>query len=602
MPSDSRPADRPATRVQYESLLALWRLSVRPGLSDEARIRAMLALACDLLGMELALLGDYDDGYTLRYVHDVLGVAPEGDMAAFQGVLCREIVLTGKSRRHDDLFVNPDYNGHPLVRDAGMRVYFGVPVRVDGSPLWAVAFLRRALLPALDEGDIASIELVADWLGNALYQSARAARLTRLALTDALTGLPNRRAAEETLQKEQARIERGGGEFGLALVDLDHFKDINDHYGHAVGDEVLRAVSRRFQSGLWQGDWVARWGGEEFLFFLHGSGEEAVRSTLQRIADGLKTDPPETSVGPLPLTLSAGVDRIAPGGVDMTSSLERLDAAMYCCKTGGRDRILPALAEETQWSARELRRALDEKRIRIAVQTIVDLTNGEAIADEALARLQTDAGEILAADAFIDQAEGMGLIAEIDRQVIRATMRRCASRLARGETPGFAHFVNVSPHFMARPDLVTEMMSHSRNYCDACGLAPEGRDVKPLVLELTERQRVVDLGRLRAELQPFIDFGYRLALDDFGSGYSSYLYLANLPVSFIKIEGWLVDNMAHDARVARIVASLADFARAEGLKTIAEHVEDASTADRLRELGVDYAQGYFFSRPQLVAA
>jgi EAL domain-containing protein (putative c-di-GMP-specific phosphodiesterase class I) len=123
--------------------------------------------------------------------------------------------------------------------------------------------------------------------------------------------------------------------------------------------------------------------------------------------------------------------------------------------------------------------------------------------------------------------------------------------------------------------------------------------VKPVILELTERQRVVSIQRLREDLQPFIDFGFRLALDDFGSGYSSYLYLANLPVSFIKIEGWLVANMRRDRKVAGIVASLASFARSEGLQTVAEHVENAETAQMLIDMGVDYAQGWHYGRPRL---
>ncbi|OYW35615.1 MAG: hypothetical protein B7Z35_14855, partial [Hydrogenophilales bacterium 12-61-10] len=124
--------------------------------------------------------------------------------------------------------------------------------------------------------------------------------------------------------------------------------------------------------------------------------------------------------------------------------------------------------------------------------------------------------------------------------------------------------------------------------------------VKPIVLELTERQHIVSLEKLRADLQPFIDFGFRLALDDFGSGYSSYLYLANLPVSFLKIEGWLVQNMQKDRKVAGIVESLASFARKEGVLTVAEHVEDAETARILLEMGVDFGQGWYFGRPQLV--
>ena len=170
--------------------------------------------------------------------------------------------------------------------------------------------------------------------------------------------------------------------------------------------------------------------------------------------------------------------------------------------------------------------------------------------------------------------------------------------MATGGSPDFAHFVNVSPQFLARRDLVEEMLANAMSYCGTCGVSMG--PVKPVVLELTERQQVVRLDRLRADLQPLIDFGFRLALDDFGSGYSSYLYLANLPVSFLKIEGWLITHLRQDRKIAGIVESLASFARKEGVRTVAEHVEDAETARILADMGVDYAQGWYFGKPELV--
>ncbi|OYZ55938.1 MAG: hypothetical protein B7Y21_13320, partial [Hydrogenophilales bacterium 16-61-112] len=205
---------------------------------------------------------------------------------------------------------------------------------------------------------------------------------------------------------------------------------------------------------------------------------------------------------------------------------------------------------------------------------------------------------IIEARDFVDMAEGLGLMAEVDRQVARDVMRACVSRMEAGGSPDFSHFVNVSPQFLARRDLVDELLNHAMNFCQSCNVALG--PVKPIVLELTERQHIVSLEKLRADLQPFIEFGFRLALDDFGSGYSSYLYLANLPVGFLKIEGWLVQNMQKDRKVAGIVESLASFARKEGVLTVAEHVEDAETARILRDMGVDFGQGWYFGRPQLV--
>jgi EAL domain-containing protein (putative c-di-GMP-specific phosphodiesterase class I) len=175
-------------------------------------------------------------------------------------------------------------------------------------------------------------------------------------------------------------------------------------------------------------------------------------------------------------------------------------------------------------------------------------------------------------------------------------MSRCKTLLDRGGPPDFAHFINLSPQFLARRPLVEELLQNAKTYAESCKLG-EGA-AHPLVLEITERQRIGNLDTLRADLQPLLDFGFRLALDDFGSGYSSFMYLANLPISFLKIEGWLVLNMRREHKIASVVESMAHFARKEGIKTIAEHVEDAETAHILRDMGVNWGQGWYFGRPQ----
>jgi diguanylate cyclase (GGDEF)-like protein len=576
-------------------LSALWKLSVRSGLSDAERIRAMLAMAADVLDMDLAILGEFGEQYTAHYVSDRLGIFPEGTVITVEDVLCREVYQTRQASHVPNLAQDPQFSRYKLVTQLGLNAYSGLPVPVGDDGRWVLAFLRRLADVLPSDADIVYMELVADWLGNALHQSAQKDQLQRQALTDLLTGLPNRRAAEERLQTEKARAPRDKTGFALALVDLDYFKTINDRYGHSVGDEVLKGIARRFAAGLREGDWVARWGGEEFLFVLHASTAEEAAAIMERIASQVRVTPVETSVGEISLSFSAGVAAFDAGDMIDHPLLDQVDAALYRAKTDGRDQIRLATPSRAPWSGPLLRQALAENRVRLASQVIVDLNSGLAIADEALARVETAAGEIVEAKDFIDMAEGLGLMAEIDRQVIRQVMQSCELQIAAGGTGDFGHFVNVSPQFLARRDLVDEMLSHALNHCASCGNGP----VKAIVLELTERQHVVSLDQLREGLQPFIDFGFRLALDDFGSGYSSYLYLAHLPVSFLKIEGWLVANMRRDRKIAGIVESLASFARKEGVRTVAEHVEDAETARILREMGVDYAQGWLYGRPQL---
>ncbi len=556
----------------------------------------MLSMAADVLDMDLVVLGEFDDQYTARYVFDRLGIFPEGTVLTIETVLCQDVYQARESMHVPDLRQHDEYAGHPTVTHMGLLSYSGLPVTVGIETGWVLAFLRRQAGSAVDPVDIAYMELIADWLGNALYQSAQHELLQRMALTDVLTGLPNRRAAEERLHTEKARAPRDRCGFALALVDIDHFKSINDRYGHAVGDEVLKATAQRFEHGLRDGDWVARWGGEEFLFVLHGCTAQDAGSIIERMAGLCRATPIPTSIGDIALSFSAGVAAFGADDSDTAALIEEIDQALYRAKGDGRDQVRLVERDSSVLNAGQLRQAIAGGGICMAKQVIVDLQTGEAVADEALARIRLASGEIVEAGRFIEQAEGLGLMAEIDRQIIHQTMHHCGVRIGGGGAVDFGHFVNVSPQFLARRDLVEEMFANATNYCATCGIGP----VKPIVLELTERQRIVSIERLRADLQPFIDFGFRLALDDFGSGYSSYLYLANLPVSFLKIEGWLIAHMRGDRKVAGIVESLANFARKEGVLTVAEHVEDAETARILADMGVDYAQGWHYGRPEVV--
>ncbi len=604
MPTDNE-TDHPKPRDGYgdthvDRLNALWKLSVQRGLSDSERIHAMLDMAAQVLDMDLVMLGDFGEKYTARYVSDRLGVLSEGTQMLVETALCHAVHLTREPSHIADLREHPVYADHVLVNQLGLRTYSGLPVSVGDDAHWVLAFLRQRCESPPGAVDIAYMELIADWLGNALYQAAQKGHLERIALTDPLTNLPNRRAAEERLKLEKARVARDGKGFALALLDIDHFKMVNDRYGHAVGDEVLKAMARRFEAGLREGDWVARWGGEEFLFVLHDSTAEDAVGIMDRLIVQSRTESVQTSIGRIPLSFSAGVVAFGTHDSEIEALLEKTDQALYQAKVNGRDQIRVAAQADPDmpWNCSLLRQALDDKRVRYAAQPIVDLQSGQVIADEALARIVSSAGDIIEAKDFVELAEGLGLMAEVDRQVTREVMQACVARMESGGAPGFSHFVNVSPQFLARRDLVEELLGNAMSFCQACSVTMG--PVKPIVLELTERQHIVSLEKLRADLQPFIDFGFRLALDDFGSGYSSYLYLANLPVSFLKIEGWLVQNMRKDRKVAGIVESLAGFARKEGVLTVAEHVEDAETARILADMGVDYGQGWLFGRPQLV--
>lgn len=244
----------------------------------------------------------------------------------------------------------------------------------------------------------------------------------------------------------------------------------------------------------------------------------------------------------------------------------------------------------------ELHLALDQQRIRPAYQSIVEVATGQVVAEEALARIITPEGSVVPAEAFIAMAEEHSLVHLIDHQLISHTVRRCVGQLAGGTSP-IDHFVNISADLLEFPDLVQDILDLAVQSCTSC--FSDVPEKKPIVIEITERQLLTDIPRTREVLAPFLDFGLRLAIDDFGSGYSSLLYLADLPVTFLKLEGELVRRAPHETKVRAILRGVQDLARELDVKTIGEFVEDERTLDCVREIGIDWAQGNYLGRPEV---
>ncbi|HYP67428.1 MAG TPA: diguanylate cyclase [Thiobacillaceae bacterium] len=587
--------------MRSERLYSIWHIATQRHLEDAERIQAILTESCRVLGLDVAFVGEVvNEQYRVHYAHDPQRRFGPGTEMLLCDTPCQAVYELRQSRLINDLQANPQTVSMPVSHLLKMQVYVGAPVWV-GDRIWGVlAFAGRVPLDEeSSKEDITFLELVAAWLGQLLLQKQQRLILEKQALTDQLTGLPNRRSAEQRLRNELAQARRRQHGFTLALCDLDHFKLINDRYGHEVGDEVLTGVANFFQSLLREEDWVARWGGEEFLFFLRTDEPGDGVKIVDRLREQLKGKRLPTRAGPLNVSLSAGV--ATPGEMEeLNSILAEADSCLYEAKRTGRDRVLSGTnIKSTLRMASVLKHAARENRVRVAYQTMVDLQDGfRPVADEALARVKTPDGRTLAGGEFAEAAEGLHLMHEIDLEVSRQVFQRCASRLGDGtQDLDFVHFLNLSPQFLARRNLVDEMLANAMHYCERCSvtLAP----IKPVVFAITERQYVHDVDEIIGELQPLLDFGFRLALDDFGSGYSSLLYLAKLPVDFIKIEGWLVREMLDDTKARGLVRSLVAMAREQGIKTIAGSIEAEATAMMLREFGVDWAQGHYFAAPLL---
>ena len=430
----------------------------------------------------------------------------------------------------------------------------------------------------------------------ALDQANLKISLEQMATIDPTSNLFNRRALMEVIEREYAHAKRSNAPLSFLLIDLDRFKLLNDNYGHAVGDEMLRRVSQILKATLRSCDWVGRWGGEEFLALLPGTEETGALNIAERVREGVERFSITFNRQTIRTTASIGVANFPRDGNTAEFLLRAADAALYEAKKTGRNRVVAAGNKHEVYSiASKLNAAIEANRLVPAYQPIVDLRSREVVAEEALARLLDETGKPLEAMHFIGAASELQLTHLIDYQIIRDTMNYCASIIAQGGRR-ISHFVNVSGDLLLHQELIERLFADAQAACITCGvdLGP----TKPLVLEITERQLLGDMAAVRAKLAPFLDFGMRLAVDDFGSGYSSFQYLAELPVSFLKIEGTLIKQIG-DKRIRQIVKRINDIAKDLDLTTIAEFVEDADTADILCELGVDWAQGYFFGRPML---
>ena len=415
---------------------------------------------------------------------------------------------------------------------------------------------------------------------------------------DPLTRLPNRDAIQQTLKQLHTRFERQNSTYSILLLDLDRFKLVNDTYGHNAGDQLLKKLATEMTESLRPYDNLGRWGGEEFLCILPNTNIQGALDSAERFRELISQQYVEIDNQQVRTTASIGVASFPHDDHDVSEILRIADAMLYEAKRHGRNRVASSRNQEGNILsiARQLEEAIASDNIVPMYQPIMDLQTGELVAQEALARMHTDNGTYLEAGKFIEAALHLQMTHKIDHAITKQTILYCSNRVLQGKPP-LPHFVNVSADLLRHPDLVQDIFSTALCQCEACG-DRIGQE-KPLVIEITEQQLLTDVKEAKRILQPFIDFGLRLAVDDFGSGYSSLHYLAELPITFLKIDGRLVQRVTRDKKVRAIIKGIQNIADDLALTTIAEFVEDQATLDTLRELGVSWGQGYFFGRPKL---
>lgn len=416
---------------------------------------------------------------------------------------------------------------------------------------------------------------------------------------DELTGLHNRQMLTRMLQETHAR----GAAYAVLLIDIDRFKVINDFYGQAQGDETLISLGHYIAEHLRAEDSMGRWSGHEFMCLLPDCDLAEARARADTIRHHIRHGFRNDRHGPDQpgtITVSIGVAFRHPDEDHFEPIIARADAALYEAKRRGRNRVVTdqESGKSVFIASAEIESALHENRLIPAYQPIIELASRRVVADEALARIRGRDGALIPAGMFIEAASELQIAHRIDQSIASQAIQRCARTIkAAPQTQPIRHFVNISTDLLRHPKRIEAILDAAQAAALECGM--QCATTKPLVIEITERELVSDPREALDILRPFLDFGLEIAVDDFGSGYSSFLYLLDLPVTYLKIEGGLVKRMRHESKARAIIQGIQSIADQLELITIAEFIEDEETARILTDLGVDWGQGYLFGRPEI---
>jgi diguanylate cyclase (GGDEF)-like protein/PAS domain S-box-containing protein len=421
-------------------------------------------------------------------------------------------------------------------------------------------------------------------------------QLSYQASHDALTGLINRREFERRTERLLLTPKGKGQNHALCYMDLDQFKVVNDTCGHAAGDEMLRQISTMLQRVVRHRDTLARLGGDEFgILMEHCSLDDAHRVTnsiqtaiqdYQFIFEG-RSFRVGASMGLVPITDTT---------LNLRELLKDADAACYMAKDKGRNRIhvhrggdtdLAQRHGEMQWVTR-IQHALDENRFCLYAQAIESLDNATEVHFELLIRMLDEQGEVIPPGAFLPAAERYDIIAQLDKWVVENAFRLLK------QNPAFLEKINFISINLSGQSLTNEAF-HSFVIKQLQELDAYSAKI---CFEITETAAISNLSMANKFIAELRAFGCRFALDDFGSGLSSFAYLKNLPVDYLKIDGMFVKDMVDDPIDHAMVKSIHEIGKLMGMQTIAEFVENEMIKTMLKEIGVDYAQGYGVSKPQ----
>ncbi len=422
-------------------------------------------------------------------------------------------------------------------------------------------------------------------------------QINHMALHDALTQLPNRVLLEDRMKIALRLAERTGRKVGVCFIDLDHFKNVNDTLGHKTGDQLLVMFARLLRERLRSGDTLARWGGDEFVLLLPDmESDDAIREVARKVAQAAQS--------PLPLAhseyrigFSMGVALYPDDAGNADALLSQADRALFHAKAQGRNQICFFGDMDDKGGSRrdfeiqsQLASAIQHGRIQAWFQPIIAAASGRCVGVEVLARWHDEALGWISPATFIPMAENLGLIRELGEQIWLASLEAAQAGRARGLDLGL--HVNISKRQLFQAAFAQTLLAQ----VDARALAHDA-----ITFEVTESIALLDVEHAAQRLRELRAAGFHISIDDFGTGFASLSQLHDLPVSELKIDIAFVRRL-HDPKGLSMVQAIIQLAKTFNLGIVAEGVEDAATAERLRALGVDFLQGYHFAHPMPRAA
>ena len=420
--------------------------------------------------------------------------------------------------------------------------------------------------------------------------------LRRLAEHDPLTGLVNRTYFSRELELESQHSGRGAASSAVLYIDLDLFKYVNDALGHGAGDRVLVQVSEYLRGRLRDDDVLARLGGDEFAILARNAGKQGAIELAKSINRMMQDFHFIESGQVFNIYCSIGITMLDSNRFTMEEILSQADMACYQAKSSGRncyamhevaEHVKEKMVSDMGWS-KWIREAIRDNRFKLVYQPIVPLNSkrsGEMY--EALLRMEDRDGKLIPPAVFLPIAERFGLLVQIDYWVVRNALKALAEHRASGRDITMA--INLSGQAFEDGDTLHEVIKDNLKKYKVPGSA--------VVFEMTEQVAVRHMNKARDAMNHLGKLGCRFSLDDFGAGFSSFGYLKHLPVSFIKIDGFFIEEMAHDPVDQTMVQAMVQIAKSLGKETVAEYVQNEETIRLLAKYGVDYIQGYYFGGP-----